>query len=256
MNINLDTEGVFSLINENLKNKKPLSITRIGDGELFVLNEGIKEDLTLHTYKRQLGFVPDQVNKNIIKENLLYSIENSDILSINPKGDKKIGWDSVVPLYNHLSYNNKKLWESKLFCDHDVHHFFLNQNYFDKLFSIVDEITIISSRDIVDKLKSKYDNIKTVNFFKIPGEYMFEENKYESNYFPEIYNKIYNQISNMDCSGKLLLLGGGFVGKKLGVKFKESGGVSFDIGSVFDLWVGKLTRGKNKGVFSYTEPQL
>lgn len=257
MNIDISTEKLFDLIIEKLNNQEPLSITRIGDGEVFVLNQEIREDLTIHTYKRHLGYIPEYDEKKIIQDNLKYSIENSEILSINPNITKNtLGWGQVLKIYEEIKKLSNSDWQEKKFCDHNVHHYFLELGYYKKILSSINELYIISCRDVVNIIKEKYPNIKKITFFKIPPENMFEEDKDQLKYFPEIYDEIFNEISNIDCKGKLLLLGGGFVGKRLGVRFKEMGGVSFDIGSVFDLWVGKITRGPNKGINSYTEPKL
>ncbi len=50
--------------------------------------------------------------------------------------------------------------------------------------------------------------------------------------------------------------GAGAFGKHLGYYFSARGGVALDLGSVFDLLVGKITRGNGKGENSYTTPLL
>ena len=63
----------------------------------------------------------------------------------------------------------------------------------------------------------------------------------------EILQESVESILSQDNHGKLCLYGAGLAGKDLGLYFKQSGGVAFDIGSIFDHWIGKQTRGKGKG---------
>jgi hypothetical protein len=105
-------------------------------------------------------------------------------------------------------------------------------------------------------MKIKYPNIKRIKRYDIPKQYRFEENKKIGIFYPDVYNKIIEDIKNTDYSGKLCLLGGGFIGKNIAVEFANSNGVCIDIGSVFDLWYGKITRGPGKGPNSYRTPLL
>ena len=116
---------------------------------------------------------------------------------------------------------------------------------------------IITCRDISPLLKSHF-NIKKIIHYKIPPEHRFEDNpnKVEWNFFPKVHTEIKNQLLSQDNCGKLCLYGAGLAGKDLGLYFKQSGGVAFDIGSVFDHWIGKQTRGKGKGRNTYFKSPL
>ena len=52
----------------------------------------------------------------------------------------------------------------------------------------------------------------------------------------------------IDCRGVLCLVGAGIPGKCYNNWFRDQGGVSLDIGSVFDFWYGRRTRGKGRGL--------
>ena len=64
------------------------------------------------------------------------------------------------------------------------------------------------------------------------------------------YTRAYNKNDLSDLHQKLKV---SCLEKK---SFKEKGGISIDIGSVFDFWVGKVTRGPNRGKNSYIKPLL
>jgi hypothetical protein len=55
-------------------------------------------------------------------------------------------------------------------------------------------------------------------------------------------------MQKIDCNNSLCLVGAGVVGKIYNIWFKRRGGVSLDIGSIFDLWAGRKTRGKDRGI--------
>jgi hypothetical protein len=136
-------------------------------------------------------------------------------------------------------------------------HYKLNKKgLLDNILKSIDELYILTPRDVVIQLQKKYPNIKKVHFIRIPGQYIFEEQPVIENYYPDTYNRILLDFKNKKFDGKLLLFGGGFIGKNLGVEFARMGGVSVDIGSVFDLFVGKVTRGKGKGPKSYIKSIL
>lgn len=253
MIININAEEVTELVLKKIYKKENFCLTRIGDGEISALNYKNFEDGANHFYKVHLGRRLADNHVEEISNNLKKVIEFSDVIGIPNEKDKLKNkyWGASQNLIKKFIKN-----KNQLYCDMSIHYHLYNKNNLELILKNVNNVTIISSRDVVKKLKDKYPNIKNINFFKIPGEFKYEEDKKYENYYPDIYNKIYNSIKKMDCSGQLLLLGGGFVGKSLGLKFSNQGGVSLDIGSVFDLFVGKVTRGPGKGANKYREPGL
>lgn len=251
MKININNIELKKKVIEHLTEKIPFSITRIGDGEMVIIDPKIDKKLTHHMLNRHLGYIPESNQQTKIKDNLTYTILNSDCLSLRKKYPDELKlWENIPRFYEKLNLIDK------IYFDHDFHFYLMQDGNIDDILNVVKNLTIISSRDVTEKIKIKYPNIETITYYKIPGEHMFEENKKVQPYFPEIYEKIYSEINQKDCSDNLLLLGGGYVGKRLGVLFKERGGVSLDIGSVFDFWVGKLTRGTGRGSHSYIKPLL
>jgi hypothetical protein len=256
MNIDLNENQLLDIILYKTKNNEPYAITRIGDGELLISENDINNHMTSHMYKRHLGYIPSEEVRNEITKNVIYSIINSDVLSLRNDYTKPslIVWSRVPELYKSL--DNKNLLGVKNYCNHDVHFKFGQKGLFDKLFKSIEHLTLITCRDVKSQIETKYPNIKTIKLYKIPGEFMFEDEKKIEPYFPNIFDSIKEDIEKNDNRGNLLLLGGGFVGKQLGISFKKSGGVSFDIGSMFDMWIGKITRGEGRGPNTYSKPSL
>jgi hypothetical protein len=257
LEVNINERYVHDLILESLKNKKPLSVIRIGDGEISTLKYDLDRNLTNRFYQRHTGKQPTESEMIEISNNLRSSILDADIIGISPKGIEERSTNPVWGLTNSILYDLiQENHDSKKYCDMNLHYKLNKHGLLDNILKSIDELYILTPRDVVSQLQKKYPNIKKVHFIKIPGQYIFEESPVIEGYYPETYNKIISDFKNQKFDGKLLLFGGGFIGKNLGVEFSRMGGVSLDIGSVFDMFVGKVTRGKGKGPNVYVKPIL
>jgi hypothetical protein len=156
-------------------------------------------------------------------------------------------WNSLTQEYTRVFDDNGIKYDDKKYCSIDSHYRLLKTNELTKLIQSVDRITMITCRDIEIKFKKKYPHIKQVELIKIPAQQKYEANSTKSNFFPDIHAEVIEIIKSSSRIGQLCLFGAGFCGKDFGAHFKLSGGVAIDIGSVFDLWCGKLTRGTGKG---------
>jgi len=254
--ININHNNVYDLIIDSLKEKKPLSIIRIGDGEIIALDYERNQFLTKQFYTSHTGKVPSKKIMSEICSHLKNSILDADIIGITPDETRYKNsslWSTTnSTIYDILypSHNKKK------YCSMNIHFDFIQNDHLHNIFSFVDELYLITSRDVKEKILKKYPNIKKIHLIKIPGEFRYEEDKKIENFYPNIYDSIMDSFSQNDYSGKLLLFGGGFIGKNLGVQFSRNGGVSLDLGSVFDLFYGKKTRGKGKGSHVYIKSIL
>jgi|694.fasta_scaffold27376_5 hypothetical protein len=265
MKINIDEYKLQSIIKDKLNNKKPFLVTRFGEGEMRVFEGGHELKWIMNN---MIGYVPDEKIMDEIKLNMEKSIINSDITGLpSYKGlisEEEVIKSSIDNLYKKMysvfreTFKKYNTNESNFdYCDVNVHSKFFHKNLFDGLLKNLDELTIITCRDISDDLK-KFYNIKKIIHYKIPPEFRFEDDpsKVKFNFYPEIHTQIKNSILNTNNTGKLCLYGAGIIGKDLGYYFKQSGGVAFDIGSIFDHWSGKVTRGPGKGRNKYVESPL
>ena len=256
--IDINTNQIFELIIQKLENKEPLSVVRIGDGEIATLLNDPNHEGCVQFYKTHLGRLPKINYMEEISNNLKSSIINSDIIGIPPENVERgpnpywsISRDTISKILNEGPTN-----KNKKFCSMNIHYDLSSTGKLDEILSRVDEVYLVTSRDVKSQLLEKFHNIKKIHVHKIPGEYKYEDNKKYEDYYPTIYKQIEIDFKNKNLSGKLLLIGGGFVGKNLASIFAQSGGVSIDIGSIFDLFVGKITRGLGKGPNKYGKPIL
>jgi hypothetical protein len=165
-------------------------------------------------------------------------------------------WNELFNYYNNIKKNNPNEWVDKNYSTIDAHFELLNSGDLFEILKNVNKVIIISPRNITEQIKEKFPNITHVEYYSVPGEQTYEVVK---NTDINIFDKIIefrNTINSKDRSGELLLFGVGPFGKILGSDFANKNGVSLDLGSVFDLLVGKITRGPGKGATSITKPML
>lgn len=224
---------VISILEKKLAASEPYALVRIGDGEGFFLKNDIEN--IYYVCHRQFGYIPE--NWKDIRDNLIQSCCQADIIGIPTERhlQKNPGWKFARDYVYELNNN---------FCSIDIHIDMLQSNWLGERLKEQTEIYYIAGRDLDF---SKF-GIKKINKFIITPELKFEPDKKQVPHFPIQYLKIKEWISKLDCSGKLCLVGAGVAGKIYNIWFKKRGGVSIDIGCVFDLWAGRKTRGKERGV--------
>lgn len=265
MKITLSEFDILHKIKQSLLDKTPMLITRFGEGEMRLFGDIQQSNWIL---KNSLGYTPNEEIKSEIRNNLETALIHSDVTglpSFNGNLDENTVlrtelhdiYKMIYPTFRKIFHKNNIQEDNFVFCDINIHSNFFNNNLFIDLLQNLDELTIITCREIDNDLKSFF-NIKKINRYIIPPEYRYEEDidDVQWNFYPNIHHDIKNSILSKDNSGKLLLYGAGVAGKDLGYYFKKSGGVAFDIGSVFDRWAGRLTRGPGKGKGIWIESPL
>lgn len=256
MEIELNHFDVSKIILEHINTKKPLSIVRLGDGEMIVVNNDTNR---LNNFCiNQIGRLISENELCLAKDNLHNSVLNSNILGLPTERhiEKHKLWFSILDYYMDIKAKNHSQWINKKYCSIDLHLDLLFSNEIFEIFQKIDSIVIVSSRDITTKLQDRFKNIHTVEYYSVPGEQMFESVKNDSIDIFERLNDIVVNLKSKDRFGQLLIYGVGPFGKHIGYEFASVGGVSLDLGSVFDFFIGKVTRGWNKGVDSHIEPYL
>lgn len=246
--INLSYENVYTTIKDHLRRKAPLAVIRYGDGEAMLLDDDLaaSNDYKKHVFKRQLGKTVSEEQQREIIEHLRKAYNLAHIIGIpTPRHERKEEgyWKKAIPILFNVFEDKNDLPD---FCSIDLHYDFMNNEILDKLLMNRETLYYISSHNLDDKLKAKY-NIKNVYSFQIAPEMKFSPDYKGDVHYPDQFNKIREWIDKIDCKGELCLVGAGVVGKIYNIWFKERGGVSVDIGSVFDNWAGVLTRGVGRG---------
>ena len=250
MNDILSAEELLSQIKYSLEKKRPLSIVRYGDGEAIMLN-GFNDTSSLKMIlKRQLGYIPSIDQAEEMRENLIKAYLECDIIGLPvtneaPKNDQDY-WSRAQKL---LKENvDMDILNKKSLVSIDTHSHFLDKDYYTQLLTGLDTLNYVSCRDLDKEFKERF-GIRVVNKFIISPEVKFD-NTYEGDrHYPTQFNQIQKWMDRaINCEGSLCLTGAGVVGKIYNNWFRDRGGVAFDIGSIFDSWTGKCTRGPERGL--------
>ena len=224
-----------------LKQQDPISIVRVGDGECVALDM-VKSDADYNLaredlFYKQTGYILSDIEMKKVRDNLIESIAFADILGLPIQGQKSgPQWDRIRGAIKEHVGSYTKCW-----CDIDIHSEFLEKGYFQELIQHRNNLTYISCRNLDDKF-----NIP-VNSFIVAPEWKFTSGYKGEHHYPEQFNSINNWVKGLNAKNNLLLYGAGTIGKIYGNWWRDLGGVAFDIGSVFDDWAGKVTRGEGRG---------
>lgn len=247
MKINISTTEIKDKVLDSLNSGTSLSMLRLGDGEMIISNNDVEK---LENFcVKQIGRKIKNSELKLAQKNILDSVLSCNILGLPTLAHckKNILWKSIISYYDNVQNNYPEKWINKDYCSINSH---LDLLYSGDIFSIFEElksIVIVSPRDVVVRMQKKYPNIKNIEWYSIPAEQRYEVVKNQKiNIFDELEN-ISNKLTSASRSGQLLIFGAGPFGKHLGIRFASAGGVALDLGSVFDLFVGKHTRGPGKG---------
>lgn len=256
MKINISTTEIKNKILDSLNAGTSLSMLRLGDGEMIISNNDV-EKLESFCIK-QIGRKIKNSELKLAQKNILDSVLSCNMLGLPTLAHckKNILWNNILSYYKYIHNNHTTQWINKDYCSINSHLDLLYNGEIYSIFEQLNSIVIVSPRDIVNKLYNKYPNIKNIEWHSIPAEQKYEVVKNNKiNIFDELEN-ISNILTSTSRNGQFLIFGAGPFGKHLGSKFASAGGVALDMGSVFDLFVGKHTRGPGKGSSSKIDTHL
>ena len=232
-----------------LASKEPVSIIRCGDGEKILLESN--EDLPKQrrcldsVMKRQMGYEPPLSHMEEIRENLIEAYNGADIIGVPMhKNIEELSshWKDVeITLDKYCPNHTKQL------CSIDVHYDMLNAGLFDILLTGELALSYISCRQIEEKMMARW-SIGQVNGYHIAPEAKFTSGYDGPKHYPDQFIKVQRWMDKVCQPGMLLLVGAGVIGKIYCNWWRDRGGAAFDIGSIFDEWAGKVTRGPERGL--------
>ncbi len=237
-------EEILYTLSECIKESRPISLIRIGDGELGVLNGFNDPENYERLQQRQTGgslLFSDAIK---VRDNLITAINDADILGL-PFGKEKYSgyWASWKEMLDDFCPN----WNTKELTSIDVHNNFLNKGYFETLLTGLPKLNYIGCRNLDAQFKEHF-GIKKVWSYIVAPEKMFTSGYEGSPHYPTQFNNIKRWMDRSDFTGQICLVGAGFIGKIYCNWFRDKGGICVDVGNVMDLWAGKKTRGADRGL--------
>lgn len=249
MELTLTMDEVFERITACLTAKQPLSVVRYGDGEAMVLN-AFKDSHSLEfILKKLLGYVPAFNDVISIRANLIQAYREADIIGVPIKNRHMSDPNSYWYKSNSILIDavGAGYLDKKQITNIDVHSYFLDKGYYDQLLTGIDTLCYVSCRQLDDAFKRHY-KIKNVYSFIIAPEAYYTSGYEGLQHYPDQYNEIKEWVKTIPVKGNLCLVGAGVVGKIYNNWFRDQGGISMDIGSIFDSFAGKRTRGQGRGM--------
>lgn len=245
-------------IKYSLKQEKPLSVIRMGDGEMNFLTFSKYSQLpklstfaaTASVNKREHSFKVNEFWLFLLEEMMMTAVNEADIIGVlGLWRPGKLTSEKFVTNINNkvrgkwgqwtgLDYINKlielDIFRGKIITS--AHLYFSIIQNLKIIFKYVKKVYLITNQDLVlNKLSSKFKN----NQFVLIDEP--ESPRPLTNISPKFLNKIISKLPQ-DMSKTLTLIGAGPWSEFYCTWIKRRGGVAIDIGSGFDLILKKNAR--------------
>lgn len=244
--ISLNVDEFFAVVKQYLKEKTPLSVIRYGDGETMMLDD-IQADRDF-ILKKVLGYIPSLEDQHSMIRYLIQAYRECDMMGIPTERhlQREDHWGKSVRVFK--KFVGEDVLSSKSYkVSQDVFYDMLNKNYFNELLQDRDTLCYISCRNLDEVFKTKF-NIKNVYSYLISPEPTYTSGYVGKKHFPEQFLEMKDWMQSIPVKGSLCLVGAGIPGKIYNNWFRDEGGISLDIGSVFDGFAGFKTRGKGRGL--------
>lgn len=246
--INFTPEEMLPEVQRRLKEKIPSAIIRCGDGEAMTLN-GFNDQAALSRILRKLlGKMPQVDEIEQIRQNLIYAYQHADIIGIpvNKRLDQPNSyWYKTLKIL--VEHAGPTVVTNTLLTSIDFHLIWQDKNYFETLLSGIDTLNYVSCRALDEAFQRRYPNIKRICSFQIAPEMSFTPGYVGDPHYPVQFDQVRRWMKAAPIEGNLCLVGAGVVGKIYNCWFKDYGGISIDIGSIFDAFDGRVTRGPDRG---------
>jgi hypothetical protein len=236
----MTSTDLYNIIKLRLAKGTPTSVVRIGDGEGTILNGFNDIPNFTRVLVRQLGYCPSVQHAEEIRTNLIASYQDADIIGMPTQRhiDKGGYWAKAATEANKYDCPKTTI---------DFHNEWLTDGLFTPLLTGIENLCYISCRNLDDRFKEVF-SIKNVYSFHIAPEHMFTSGYKGLRHFPDQFDRIRRWVNKIPVEGSLCLVGAGFTGKIYNSWFKKRGGISLDIGNVFDAWAGRCTRGPGRAL--------
>jgi hypothetical protein len=227
-----------------LRERKPYCFTRYGDGEGLILGypKFTKEENFEKRVNKWFSVKPMPPSDRItFGEQIRNSVKCADMIGIpgTRHAEINVNWRSVHKYMNHFNLVS----DSHLVCSMDFVLDLQIKGLYKELFKNFEEVACITCRDVGDLMKDKL-GFKRVDVMHTPPQLRpcIGPHLGMARHYPELYKAMPDWIKSTNPEGRLFLVGAGGMGKIYCMWIKQAGGIALDIGSIFDGWVGAITR--------------
>lgn len=250
--------SLVKLICKSLELKEPLSVIRIGDGEINLMtytHYPSTPQLNYYVAKKSISrrchqFEASKIWLVILQDLMMNALQHADIIGqLGLWRPKKINIKDFILKTNTNIRGFLGQWrgvdfmlskaKNNIFINKKIasaHLYFSIIKYLAQILSNIEVVYLITNnKKIVKKLKTIYPNNV---FFHIDVD---ETLKPVVNTEPDFFYSVFSKLPS-EMKGTLTLVGAGIWAQIYCNWVKQKGGVAIDIGSGFDLMNGDLTR--------------
>lgn len=237
----LSQAQVMDLALAALAARAPWCMMRLGDGEgLAAESIGIAAPDARQNipWVKHAGFIPPDALKREWLETLRRALAAADVVGLHTRRAER--WAASRTVFMQLA-------PIRALCTADIHLDWLRTGAYDRMFSAAEKVLLVTGHDLVDAARRRYPRLAVVERFHVPLQVRYFPSA-ATPFFPVEWRKAQCALAAEDWRGYLALVGAGVPGKAFMAVLRNAGAVVLDVGSVFDLWAGYITRGHGKGV--------
>jgi hypothetical protein len=244
-------------ISEHLRNKRPYSLIRLGDGESYAWQDKVSAEHAARREQVWWGTPIDPALRAQIGREMHSAISNANRLGIpslfrftrdtHPGLGTYTEHVSIVGLIHVLDGLREMPKSSRLYTEERIHQLCFDLPTIAHLSADATKMVIVSSltkESIESKLRAHIgtaplEAIEVPTHTKTTGNDMFVQ---ASKPLPFVYEEIAEQVKDLSAPGVLVLVASGSIGKIFCAAAQENGAVALDVGAMIDYWVGLKTR--------------
>lgn len=225
----MQNNNFIDLLSNSIYDGKSLSLVRLGDGEMFILNNNAPKYVKTRAEKNWGVPFPELVS--IVRPALIHAIKNSDVIGLLDKnGYMGHAWTHDWVLKDSVLQEAKRT-KKIMVCDHQITRGPILGDA-SKLKGILanNPIHIISSRTtglIENKLSEKLNCNITYT---------------QVEYYESILYRRHLLDSIKEISEQIIIISAGVMGKDIPSILAKSGKICLDFGATVDAWAGISSR--------------
>lgn len=234
----LDAFRVFLAIRRHMRERRPMSVIRLGDGEGAVMGYPTitsRKDVnrSLRIWLRTID-VPDPDVRRLAEE-LKVAIRGADVLGV-PRRKQLASdlhlWQAIVDALEafELVRPGAALTHTAL------HRLMQHALLYRPLLGGADFVGVISCRRVTGALQEVF-GVAEVRWYGVKGE-LEDTGEVQTPHFPDGFQEL-RETLRVPYPGALFLVGAGVFGKIYCHWIKQRGGIAVDVGSIFDSWAGE-----------------
>ena len=234
----LDAFGAFLAVRGRLRERRPMSVIRLGDGEGAIMGYPTitsrkHVNRSLRIWLRTID-VPDPDVRRLADE-LKLAIRNADILGVPRQAQIASGmhlWRAVVDALETFDL----VRPGTALTHTALHRLLQHALLYRPLLEGADYVGVVSCRRVVHALREVF-GVAEVQWYGVRGE-LEDTGDVQTPHFPDGFEEL-RETLHVPYPGALFLVGAGVFGKIYCHWIKQRGGIAVDIGSIFDSWAAE-----------------